>query len=212
MAKKNENKPDNTNPNTGSSGSVFNDTNLNEIENQTKENLLNKANKKIKKENEQPVKKQVSVYYLYFADDTEYFSFDTPEIYNHSVIIKKAIKKGVVQEKLITGEVISVEFNESLNSEVVEKSILGSESTGGVMIKCVDYNELYWLDKTEEQALQDVKSLKIQKLETMLPNMMKKMEQIQEQNQMYQQQIQERQQRGQARRGGRLQDDELEDF
>jgi hypothetical protein len=29
---------------------------------------------------------------------------------------------------------------------------------------------------------------------------------------MYQQQIQERQQRGQARRGGRLQDDELEDF
>lgn len=115
------------------------------------------------------------VYYLYIGDtEAEFYTFQNPEIIDGAVYIKNVIKKEVIKEQVLE-HVITIPFKAPSQLQNLKFPIVDSE---GMIIKCSTYNsaDLKWIYKSKEEAIEEMKTAKLQVYDKVLPEIYKQMQ------------------------------------
>ena len=115
------------------------------------------------------------VYYLYIGDtEAEFYTFQSPEVIDGAVYIKNVIKKEVIKEQVLE-HVITIPFKASIQLQNLKLPIADSE---GIIIKCSTYNssDLKWIYKSKEDAVEEMKTAKLQVYDKVLPEIYKQMQ------------------------------------
>lgn len=159
---------------TNSNESVF-DNNNNLLETIKESETKDKPGKK-KTELKIPKKEpqQTYIYYLYVGDsEDEFYTFEAPEIIEGVVYVKNIIKKNFVKELVVDKEIIIPYRDTSSKVNNLKFSLI---DLGGVIIKChsIDSIDLKWVNKTEVQALEEMKATKLQTYDKILPQLLQR--------------------------------------
>lgn len=121
------------------------------------------------------------IYYFYLGDtEVEYYTFIAPEIVDGIIYIKNVIKKGVVSEQVLETELFSAYLDSNENKlQNIKFPIIDSE---GVILKCHSTKnmDLQWVNKTKEDAVNDLKEQKLKLYDKVMPNILNKLQNLEE--------------------------------
>jgi len=115
------------------------------------------------------------VYYLYIGDtEAEFYTFQNPEIIDGAVYIKNVIKKEVIKEQVLE-HVITIPFKAPSQLQNLKFPIVDLR---GHDYKCSTYNsaDLKWIYKSKEEAIEEMKTAKLQVYDKVLPEIYKQMQ------------------------------------
>lgn len=108
-------------------------------------------------------------------DETEYYTFNCPEIINGSVVIRDPFKKSFV-----TQHVLEENIHEYYRATIAVKE-LSFDISEGIFTKCHLKSEIYWLTQDEATASNKIKDAVILKYNQMVPNLINRMNILDEQ-------------------------------